>query len=53
MPKFIYLIDHVVMFEYKDIKHLIVAFENKSVQILELDSSGTATCCFELDFKES
>jgi len=52
LPKFIYLIEHIVMFEYGETQHLIIAFENKSVQIFEIDSVGTGTCCFELNFSE-
>lgn len=31
IPTFSYLIDHLVLFEFKGTLHLLVAFENKSV----------------------
>jgi len=38
VPSFSYLIDHVVLFEYQGMQHLMVAFENKSVQIFDFES---------------
>jgi hypothetical protein len=52
VPKFIYRIEHIVAFEYGGMQHVILGFENKSVQICEL-VNGRATCCFEVDLKSA
>lgn len=35
MPTFSYLIEHMLLFDHSGCQHLIVAFENKSVQIFD------------------
>ncbi len=36
------------MFEFGGVQHVVVGFENKSVQICEM-LSGKAVCCFEVN----
>jgi hypothetical protein len=51
IPKFIYLVELVELFEFRGEMHLMIAFENKSVQIIEL-KRNQGTCCFELNFEQ-
>jgi hypothetical protein len=47
LPNFSYLIESMAMFEYKGAVHLMVAYENKSVQIFDYSSGHSI---FEFDF---
>ena len=48
LPNFSYMIENMVMFQFKGIVHLLVSFENKSVQIFEYE---TGHSIYEFDFK--
>ena len=50
IPTFSYLIDHLVLFEFKGQMHLLVAFENKSVQVFEFESGQSI---YEFSFETS
>lgn len=49
MPSFSYLIEHMKLFEYQGVTHLMVAFENKSVQVFDFESGLSI---FEFNFDE-
>ena len=50
MPSFSYLIENMIMFEFGDMMHLLVSFENKSVQLFDL---ATGSFVHEFEFKEN
>lgn len=41
MPNFSYLIENIIMFDFLGVQHLLVSFENKSVQIIEVKSGNS------------
>lgn len=49
MPSFSYLIEHIQLFEFQGVNHLMVAFENKSVQVFDFDSGLSV---FEFNFDD-
>lgn len=50
LPNFSYLIEHMILFDYQGTKHLLLSFENKSVQIIDFE---TGLSIFEFDFDNS
>ena len=50
MPNFSYLIEHMILFEYQGTQHLMVSFENKSVQIIDFEK-GESQIEFDFDIK--
>jgi len=49
MPNFSFLIEHMILFEYQGQKHLMISFENKSVQVFDFD---TGYSIFQFNFNE-
>ena len=47
MPNFSYLIEHMILFEYQGALHLMVSFDNKSVQVIDFEKGESL---FEFDF---
>lgn len=47
LPNFSYLIEHMILFDYQGALHLMLSFENKSVQIIDFQ---TGLSIFEFDF---